>query len=47
MKNKEKRTAVKDVGSLWKKVINEVPQMSVLALVMLLIYISDTMEGVN
>ena len=47
LSNREMRTVIKDQKSEWCSVKSRVPQGSVLAPVMLLIFLNDMTEGVN
>ena len=44
---REMRTVVKDEKSEWMEVKSGVPQGSVLAVIMFLIYVNDMTEGIN
>ena len=47
LKGREMRTVVKDKKSEWREVKNGVPQRSVLAPIMFLVYVNDMTEGKN
>ena len=47
LKGREMRTVVKDEKSDWREMQNGVPQGSVLAPIMILIYVNDMTEGVS
>ena len=47
LKGREMRTVVKDERSEWRKVKSGIPQGSVLAPIMFLIYVKDMTEGVS
>ena len=47
LKGREMRTVVKAEKSEWREVNNGVPQGSVLALIIFLVYVNDMTEGVS
>ena len=47
LSNREMRTIIKDQKSEWCNVKSRIPQGSVLALVILLVYVNYMTEGVN
>ena len=47
LKRREMRRVVKDEKAEWREVKSEVPQESVLAPIMFLIYVNDMIEGIS